>query len=183
VSSYCMSFYFTISCVILQILANIAVHIEYTKRKMVEIFMNEQAELALRLLLSFVVGILLGLEREQRQKPAGLRTHALVCLGASLFTIAGITGFPQDQGATLVRNIDPARVAAQIVTGVGFIGGGIIFKEHDHIRGITTAASIWLTAGIGMGLGAGLYLLSGVATLLGLIGLKLDKMLQKEGND
>lgn len=146
--------------------------------------MNEQAELALRLLLSFIVGILFGLEREMRQKPAGLRTHALVCLGASLFTIAGIIGFPQaDQGATLVRNIDPARVAAQIVTGVGFIGGGIIFKDHDHIRGITTAASIWLTAGLGMGLGAGLYLLSGVAAVLGLIGLKLDKVLQKDSND
>lgn len=143
--------------------------------------MNEQAELALRLLMSFAVGILFGLEREKRQKPAGLRTHALVCLGASLFTIAGITGFPPaDQGAALARNIDPARVAAQIVTGVGFIGGGIIFKDHDHIRGITTAASIWLTAGLGMGLGAGLYLLSGVAAMLGLIGLKLDQLLQEK---
>ncbi len=142
--------------------------------------MNEQTELALRLVLSFVVGILFGLEREKRHKPAGLRTHALVCLGASLFTIAGITGFPPaDQGA-VVRNIDPARVAAQIVTGVGFIGGGIIFKDHDHIRGITTAASIWLTAGLGMGLGAGLYLLSGVAAVLGLIGLKLDRLLQQK---
>jgi len=145
--------------------------------------MDQQAELALRLLLSFIVGILFGLEREKRHKPAGLRTHALVCLGASLFTIVGITGFPPTGQESFVRNIDPARVAAQIVTGVGFIGGGIIFKEHDHIRGITTAASIWLTAGIGMGLGAGLYMLSGVAALLGLIGLKLDRMVQKDNDN
>jgi len=143
--------------------------------------MDEQAELVLRLLLAFAVGIVFGLEREKRHKPAGLRTHALVCLGAALFTIIGIIGFPPvDQGATVVKNIDSARVAAQIVTGVGFIGGGIIFKEHDHIRGITTAASIWLTAGLGMGLGAGLYLLSGVAAVLGLIGLKLDRLLQEK---
>ncbi len=143
--------------------------------------MNEQAEFAFRLLLSFAVGILFGLEREKRHKPAGLRTHALVCLGASLFTIIGITGFPPaDQGVTVVRNIDPARVAAQVVAGVGFIGAGIIFKEQDHIRGITTAASIWLTAGLGMGLGAGLYLLSGVAAILGLTGLKLDRLLQEK---
>lgn len=142
--------------------------------------MYEQAELALRLVLSFAVGIIFGLEREKRHKPAGLRTHALVCLGAALFTIAGITGFPPQDQVAAVRNIDPARVAAQIVTGVGFIGGGIIFKDHDHIRGITTAASIWLTAGLGMGLGAGLYLLSGVAAVLGLIGLKLDRLLQQK---
>lgn len=142
--------------------------------------MNEQWEFVLRLVLSFAVGIIFGLEREKRHKSAGLRTHALVCLGASLFTIAGITGFPMADQGSAVRNVDPARVAAQIVTGVGFIGGGIIFKEHDHIRGITTAATIWLTAGLGMGFGAGLYLLSGVASVLGLIGLKLDHLLQRK---
>ncbi|MCL6479045.1 MAG: MgtC/SapB family protein [Peptococcaceae bacterium] len=141
--------------------------------------MGRELELAARLVAAFILGSLFGLEREKRQKPAGLRTHTLVCLGAALFTMAGIYGFPLPDAGAVVRTIDPARVAAQIVSGVGFIGGGIIFKERDHIRGITTAASIWLTAGLGMGVGAGLYLLTGVAALLGLIGLRLDRFLER----
>lgn len=139
--------------------------------------MNTEVELVIRLTLAFILGGLFGHEREKRHKPAGLRTHTLVCLGAALFTMAGTYGFPVPDET--VRNYDPARVAAQIVSGVGFIGGGIIFKEQDHIRGITTAASIWLTAGLGMGIGAGLYLLTGVAALLGLLGLKLDRLLDR----
>ena len=138
--------------------------------------MKDEFEIVIRLVLSFVLGGLFGLERERRHKPAGLRTHTLVCLGAALFTIAGTYGFPAPDGDALIRNNDPARVAAQIVSGVGFIGGGIIFKDHDHIRGITTAASIWLTAGLGMGIGLGLYLITGVAALLGLAGLALDRL-------
>ncbi len=129
--------------------------------------------------IAFILGSLFGLERERRHKPAGLRTHTLVCLGAALFTLSGTYGFSVPGSDALIRNYDPARVAAQIVSGVGFIGGGIIFKEQDHIRGITTAASIWLTAGLGMGIAAGLYLLTGVAALLGLIGLKLDLILER----
>jgi len=139
--------------------------------------MSEELELIIRLVLAFILGSLFGLERERRQKPAGLRTHTLVCLGAAIFTIAGTYGFPAPASSS--GPSDPARVAAQIVSGVGFIGGGIIFKEHDHIRGITTAASIWLTAGLGMGIASGLYLLTGVAALLGLIGLELDRLLEK----
>ncbi|MFZ5648314.1 MAG: MgtC/SapB family protein [Bacillota bacterium] len=139
--------------------------------------MNTELELVIRLSLAFILGSLFGIEREKRHKPAGLRTHTLVCLGAALFTMAGTYGFPVPDAT--VRNYDPARVAAQIVSGVGFIGGGIIFKERDHIRGITTAASIWLTAGLGMGIGAGLYLLTGVAAFLGLMGLKLDRLLDR----
>ncbi|MHB1042829.1 MAG: MgtC/SapB family protein [Eubacteriales bacterium] len=141
--------------------------------------MSEDLELVIRLVIAFILGFLFGLEREKRHKPAGLRTHALVCLGAALFTVIGIHGFPVTGPGNVVRNIDPARVAAQIVSGVGFIGGGIIFKEHDHIRGITTAASIWLTAGLGMGIGAGLYLFTGTAAVLGLIGLKLNRFLER----
>lgn len=140
--------------------------------------MNKEVELIIRLVLAFILGSLFGLEREKRHKPAGLRTHTLVCLGAALFTMAGTYGFPLPSFDSVARNYDPARVAAQIVSGVGFIGGGIIFKERDHVRGITTAASIWLTAGLGMGIAAGLYLLTGVAALLGLIGLKLDYLLE-----
>jgi len=142
-------------------------------------FLNTDLELSIRLVLAFILGSIFGLEREKRHKPAGLRTHTLVCLGAALFTIAGTYGFPLTDPQSAVKNYDPARVAAQIVSGVGFIGGGIIFKEHDHIRGITTAASIWLTAGLGMGIGAGLYLLTGTAAFLGIAGLKLDRFLDR----
>lgn len=143
--------------------------------------MSQDLEMVIRLVAAFVLGIIFGVEREKRNKPAGLRTHTLVCLGAALFTIAGAYSF---SGTGLEDgNIDPTRVAAQIVTGVGFIGGGIIFKDHDHIRGITTAASIWLTAGLGMGIGAGLYLLTGVAALLGLIGLELDRVWSREDEE
>ncbi|MEW6425197.1 MAG: MgtC/SapB family protein [Bacillota bacterium] len=141
--------------------------------------MNQEGELILRLIAAFVLGGLFGLEREKRHKPAGLRTHTLVCLGAALFTIAGLYGFPGAGPGTPSGGTDPARVAAQIVSGVGFIGGGIIFKDQDHIRGITTAASIWLTAGLGMGIGAGLYLLTAAAALLGLTGLVLNRLLER----
>ncbi|KJS02899.1 MAG: MgtC/SapB transporter [Peptococcaceae bacterium BRH_c4a] len=151
---------------------------------MVVVFLNTDLELIIRLALAFILGSLFGLEREKRHKPAGLRTHTLVCLGAALFTIAGTYGFPVADSTSAIKDYDPARVAAQIVSGVGFIGGGIIFKEHDHVQGITTAASIWLTAGLGMGIGAGLYILTGTAALLGLVGLKLDRFLDhSEGGE
>ena len=141
--------------------------------------MKEELELVIRLVIAFVLGIVFGLEREKRHKPAGLRTHVLVALGAALFTLAGIYGFRVPSIDGMIRNNDPTRVAAQIVTGVGFIGGGIIFKDRDNIRGITTAASIWLTAGLGMGIASGLYLLTGVAALLGLLGLEMDHLMNR----
>lgn len=142
--------------------------------------MNPELELSLRLVIATVLGGIFGFERESRHKPAGLRTHTLVCLGAAIFTIAGIYGFPVVFGTdSLIRNTDPARIAAQVVTGVGFIGGGIIFKEKDHIAGITTAASIWLTAGLGVAVGSGLYILTLVSALLGLASLEFDRFLVK----
>lgn len=144
--------------------------------------MSGDLELVVRLVVAFIVGLLFGLERERRHKPAGLRTHTLVCLGAALFTIAGMHGFPAPDGGAVIANRDPARVAAQIVSGVGFIGGGIIFKEKDHILGITTAASIWLTAGLGMGIGLGMYLVTAVAAVLGIIGLYLDRLPHDRGS-
>ncbi|MBC7105234.1 MAG: MgtC/SapB family protein [Firmicutes bacterium] len=141
-----------------------------------------QVELALRLVAAFAAGVLIGLERERRHKPAGLRTHALVALGAALFTITGVYGFTA-AGTAPAGAADPARVAAQIVTGVGFIGGGIIFKDHDRIRGLTTAATIWLTAGLGAGIGAGLYLLTAIAAALGLAALKLNSLLPRWDTD
>jgi putative Mg2+ transporter-C (MgtC) family protein len=118
-------------------------------------------ELALALLLS----ALIGLEREIRQKSAGLRTHTLVGVGAALFVLLSKYGFTD----VLVPGrviLDPSRVAAQVVTGIGFIGGGLIFVRRDAVRGLTTAAAIWVTAAIGAAAGAGLPVLAGCATAI-----------------
>jgi putative Mg2+ transporter-C (MgtC) family protein len=110
------------------------------------------------LALAFVLSSLIGLEREWRQKSAGLRTHTLVGLGAALFVIISKYGFSDVLGPRVI--LDPSRVAAQIVTGIGFIGGGLIFVRGDAVRGLTTAAIVWVTAAIGMACGAGLPLLA-----------------------
>jgi putative Mg2+ transporter-C (MgtC) family protein len=104
------------------------------------------------LTLAFVLSSLIGLEREWRQKSAGLRTHTLVGVGAALFVIVSKYGFSDVPGST----VDPSRVAAQVVSGIGFIGGGLIFVRRDAVRGLTTAAIVWVTAAIGMACGAGL---------------------------
>lgn len=144
----------------------------------------DEKEIALRLFLAFLVGAIIGTERKFKHKPAGLRTHALVGLGAALFTIIGVYGF-QDLSAPPYNrtNMDPARIAAQIVTGVGFIGGGLIFKDKNHLSGLTTAASIWLTAGLGTGIGAGMYFTVSIAGILGFIALWLNLIFKKIGLD
>jgi putative Mg2+ transporter-C (MgtC) family protein len=110
--------------------------------------------------LALVLTSLIGLEREWRHKPAGLRTHTLVGVGAALFVLVSKYGFDDAAGS----NVDSSRVAAQIVTGIGFIGGGLIFVHGDAVRGLTTAAIVWMTAAIGMACGAGLALVALVAT-------------------
>jgi putative Mg2+ transporter-C (MgtC) family protein len=114
------------------------------------------------LALAFVLSALIGLEREIRQKSAGLRTHTLVGFGSALIMVVSKYGFTDVLGGHTV--LDPSRVAAQIVSGIGFIGGGLIFVRRDIVRGLTTAAVIWLAAGVGMAAGAGLWLLAIVAT-------------------
>jgi putative Mg2+ transporter-C (MgtC) family protein len=114
------------------------------------------------LALAFGLSSLIGLEREWRQKSAGLRTHTLVGTGAALFLIVSKYGFTDVLGPHVV--LDPSRVAAQIVTGIGFIGGGLIFVRGDAVRGLTTAAIVWITAAIGMACGAGLVILAVAAT-------------------
>ncbi|MFZ0668607.1 MAG: MgtC/SapB family protein [Acidimicrobiales bacterium] len=118
-------------------------------------------ELGLALLLSALIGI----EREIRQKSAGLRTHTLVGVGAALFMLISKYGFNDvlEPGRVV---LDPSRVAAQIVTGVGFLGAGLIFVRRDSVRGLTTAASIWLTAAVGACAGAGLPILAVVTTAI-----------------
>ncbi len=111
------------------------------------------------LVLAFVLSALVGLEREVRHKAAGLRTHTLVGVAAALFMLISKHGFTNvlEPGRVV---LDPSRVAAQVVSGIGFIGGGVIFMRRDVVRGLTTAASIWLTAALGMACGAGLVLLA-----------------------
>ena len=109
-------------------------------------------ESLLRLALAAILGGLIGVERELREREAGLRTHLLVALGSALFTIVGAYGF-HDFGS----KVDPTRVAAQIVTGIGFLGAGTIIREGISVRGLTTAGSLWIVAAIGMASGAGYY--------------------------
>ena len=144
----------------------------------------DEKHIALRLVLAFLVGAVIGTERKIRHKPAGLRTHALVGLGAALFTIISVYGFLEFSGPPYFRtNMDPARIAAQIVVGVGFIGGGLIFREDNKVSGLTTAASIWLTAGLGTGIGAGMYFTVLIATVLAFIALRLNRILKRLGFD
>ncbi|MCL6635438.1 MAG: MgtC/SapB family protein, partial [Peptococcaceae bacterium] len=107
-----------------------------------------------------------------------------VGLGAALFTIISVYGFLEFSGPPYFRtNMDPARIAAQIVVGVGFIGGGIIFREKNKVSGLTTAASIWLTAGLGTAIGAGMYFAACTAALLGFAALRLNRLLKRLGID
>ena len=127
--------------------------------------MNEFAEMVLRLALAGVLGGVIGAEREYRGKVAGTRTHLLVALGSALMLLVSQHGFGA-QG-------DPGRVAAQIVSGIGFIGAGAIMVDRKSVHGLTTAAGIWVAAGIGMATAAGLYGLAIATTILALVGLEV----------
>jgi putative Mg2+ transporter-C (MgtC) family protein len=113
--------------------------------------------------VAFGLSSVIGLERELRQKNAGLRTHTLVGLGAAVFVLVSKFGF-SDVVSEGTVTLDPSRVAAQVVTGIGFIGAGVIFVKRDGVRGLTTAAAVWVTAGVGMAAGAGLVPLAVGAT-------------------
>ena len=115
------------------------------------------------LVVALVLSSLIGVERELKQKSAGLRTHTLVGLGAALFMLISKYGF-QDVLSPGRVVVDPSRVAAQIVTGIGFIGGGLIFVRRDLVRGLTTAAAVWLTAAVGAAAGAGMLALAAGVT-------------------
>ena len=128
-------------------------------------------ELTLRLLLAGILGAVIGLDREYRAKEAGFRTHFLVSLGSALFMIISQYGFAEI--------LDPRRGAAQIVSGIGFLGAGTIIFQKQFVRGLTTAAGLWATAGIGMAIGGGLYGLGVAATLLTLASLELLTLLFK----
>jgi putative Mg2+ transporter-C (MgtC) family protein len=119
------------------------------------------------------LGGIVGLERELDEKAAGLRTHMLVAVGSALFTLVGAYGFSDFP----TRTVDPTRVAAQVVTGIGFLGAGLIFRQGFTIRGLTTAASLWLVAAIGMAAAAGFWKGAVIATIVALISLRpLERM-------
>lgn len=148
-----------------------------------DVSLNEQV---IRLLLAVILGSVVGLEREYVQQYAGLRTHILVCLGATVFTLISVSDMGagvstvvtgSEAGFRLVR--DPARIAAQVVTGIGFIGGGAVLRNGSSIRGLTTAASLWMIASVGMLVGVGSYQLAIVATLFSFLVLFLIGILER----
>ena len=124
----------------------------------------------LRLILALILGGVIGFERQHRKKTAGLKTHVLVSLGSCLVTILSINLYAGVQGLT---NADPARLAAQVVSGIGFLGAGAIIKEGPTIRGLTTAASLWVVASVGLAAGAGAVTGAVVTTVLVVVSLEL----------
>ena len=134
----------------------------------------------IKLLLASVAGGIIGLEREIHGRPAGVRTHLLVALGSCLMMILSEAYFVKyaASDATSILRLDPGRIAAQIVTGIGFLGAGVILKEGVSVRGLTTAACLWVVAGIGMSFGMGLFLPGVFCTLIALFGLVVLKKLE-----
>lgn len=130
-----------------------------------------EMELFARVVVAGICGAVIGYERQNRLKEAGIRTHLIVALGAALMMVVSKYGFSDIIGQDGVA-LDPSRIAAQIVTGVGFLGAGIIFVHKQSVSGLTTAAGIWATSGIGMAIGAGLYFI-GVASALLIILLQI----------
>lgn len=136
---------------------------------------NADAMMAFRLILAALFGGIVGLERGSGDRPAGFRTHILVCVGSALFMLVSMYGFDVVDSSfdkTMVEpRRDSARIAAQVVSGIGFLGAGTILHEGLTIKGLTTAASLWMVSAIGLAVGSGMYILSAVATLLTLITL------------
>jgi len=132
--------------------------LSYAESYLPEIMKN--LEYLLRIFVAMILGLLIGNERKNRNKSAGLRTHAMVALGAALMMVVSKYGF----GDTIQG--DGARLAAQVVSGVGFLGAGMIFVRNNSVNGLTTAAGIWTTAGVGLTIGAGMYTVGILATLM-----------------
>jgi putative Mg2+ transporter-C (MgtC) family protein len=132
--------------------------------------MSFDAEVVGKVLVSLALGAAIGVEREYFRKPAGIRTNCLICLGATLFTILSLK-------VDAVRG-DPARIAAQIIPGVGFLGAGAILRDQGRVVGLTTAAGIWMVAAVGMAIGAGYYAIAVLATAVALLVLRALDVLE-----
>ena len=143
--------------------------------------MDMTLDFILRIFVAALLGGAIGLEREYRSKEAGFRTHFLVALGSALFMVVSAYGFEGALG-TPEHRWDVSRVAAQVVSGIGFIGAGtIIFRKSENVvSGLTTAAGLWVTAAIGLTCGGGMYILAGAATFLVLVGLEAFNLILKK---
>lgn len=137
--------------------------------------MVSDTEVLVRLVLAAVLSGLVGLEREAKRRAAGLRTHILVAVGSALILLTGVHMMALYRG---VVEVDPSRLAAQVVSGIGFLGAGTIIQFRDSVRGLTTAASVWTAAGIGLAVGSGFYLGAAAATGLVLVVLLLLRSLE-----
>ncbi|MES1250079.1 MAG: MgtC/SapB family protein, partial [Chitinophaga rupis] len=137
------------------------------------------SEVIIRLSLAAFFGAVIGLERERKDWAAGMRTHMMVCLGASLTMMVSAFGFEDILGAPHVV-LDPSRIAAQVISGIGFIGAGtILFLKQGVIRGLTTASGLWTVAAIGLATGGGMYFAAGISTVLAIIILWVLQPLEK----
>ncbi|QZT36354.1 MgtC/SapB family protein [Halosquirtibacter xylanolyticus] len=134
-------------------------------------------DMALRVTISMLMGLSIGIEREANRQPAGLRTHTLICVGATLIMLVSIY-IPQMYHK--IYDLDPTRIAAQVVTGIGFVGAGAIIKMGTNIRGLTTAATIWSTGAIGLAIGAGMYEIAWITTAIILFVLILFNIAERK---
>lgn len=144
---------------------------------MVVLLELSQPEAVLRMALALLLGALVGAERQRGDRPAGMRTHALVCLGSTVFMLVSAFAFPEFTQAVGGR-VDPTRIAAQVVTGIGFLGAGMIFTQRNVTRGLTTAAGLWVVAAIGLAVGAGMYFIATAGTILMLLVLAVLKPIE-----
>jgi putative Mg2+ transporter-C (MgtC) family protein len=138
----------------------------------VDLTVETQIELTQRLVVALGLGAVIGWERELQRMPAGFRTHALVSLGSAIFTVVSAYAFTGPLS-------DPTRIAAQVVTGVGFLGGGAILHYGGTVRGLTTAASLWAVAAVGMAAGAGLFVVASVSTVLVIVALEVFQRIER----
>lgn len=141
--------------------------------------LGQNLTIILRITLAVVLSFIPGIERELTGKFAGLRTHILVCTGACVFTLLSIYGFQMRVADNIVVQNDPARIAAQVITGIGFIGAGTVMRHGSNVLGITTAATLWMCAAIGMSCGCGEYTTALIASFATLIVLILIRRLEK----
>lgn len=146
--------------------------------------LDSNLTITIKLILSAILGIIIGFDRERSGKPAGIRTQMLVCVGSALLASVSVDlGLVVNNlnGAPGLYRLDPARLMAQVVSGIGFLGAGVIIKNGNKIQGVTTAATIWITAAIGIAIGAGFFLPAGVSTILVLLLDPLAKLQYKFG--
>lgn len=141
-----------------------------------------ESQIIIRLMAALLIGIILGFERSKAKKPAGIRTHALVCIASTMISIVSAYGFGEFVKYSSV-SLDPARLIVGIITGIGFLGAGIIWKDSSYgdVRGLTTAANIWASAGLGIAVGLGHYFLAFATVAVMQIGLNTAQILIKIG--